>query len=126
MNGEKFELHLGLHPTPLRELREDENWWHLGTISMSKKHRTFTSGFGHPIKLGTRFEIRGFDLGEKRGWAIILHSDGTPPEYFVGWLRTDDMTKAQDWVETLNREIQARLAEEQAPQSVTDNLSREG
>lgn len=112
MTSEDLDILLDLHSTPLEELSQDDNWWQLGPIGISKKHTTFTAGFGHPIKVGTKFDVHWFELGNRRGWAIVLTSGGTPPEYFVGWLPPADEAKARRWVATLNSEIQGRLAKE--------------
>jgi hypothetical protein len=111
LSEQDLRSYLRFTKEPLSGLRQDENWWRLGPIDVSKKHPTFRAGFGHPILAETRFELQPFDIDGRQGIAIILHSGGKPPEYFVGWVdRTGEATGKQ-WVADLNAELRARLSE---------------
>ena len=121
MNRDKLEIHLDLHSSPLSELRQDDNWWHLGTISVSKKHATFTAGYGHPINAGTNFHLDWFVVDGKSGWAVILDSGGTPPEYFVGWVKPTEELQAKGWIDTLNGAIRERLVDANSTAPSSEN-----
>jgi hypothetical protein len=105
--------YLRLNREPLTELHdEDENSWRLGPIQVSKKHSMFRAGFGHPILASTRFALEPFDLDGTQRIAVVLHSGGKPPEYFVGWVSSADEAKARGWIEMLNDELKRRTSGE--------------
>jgi hypothetical protein len=103
--------YLRFNRQPLTELRQDDNWWRLGPLAVSKKHATFCAGFGHPILSDTRFELQSYDIDGTRGIAVILHSGGKPPEYFAGWVPLADENRVKEWVKILNTEVQRRVLE---------------
>jgi hypothetical protein len=103
--------YLRLYREALDGLSEDENWWMLGTIHVSKKHATFRAGFGHPILSSTRFVLQSFDLDGVHGLAMVLLSGSKPPAYFAGWVPTTREADATQWADTLNTEIQRRLSQ---------------
>ena len=109
----RIEVELTLKPDPLVDIREDENWIHVGAVSLSKKYPRFSVGFSHPVVDETHFERQRFEVGEQRGWAIVLYSGGRPSDYFAGWVREGEEAKAAAWVERLNAEIQEHLARAQ-------------
>jgi hypothetical protein len=112
LSDHELRTELRLNAEPLHELVSDENWWRLGPLAISKKHRTFRAGFGHPITSETRFELQSFDVDGRRGSAVILHCAGEPPEYFAGWVSREDEPKAREWVAKLNAEIERVLSDE--------------
>lgn len=110
LSPRRLEIELSLQPNPLR-VREDGNWIHLGAMSLSKRYLRYSIGFTHPVVENSRFEREHFELGERRGWAIIFYSGGTPADYFAGWMRETDDTEAAELVDRLNAVIQERLAQ---------------
>lgn len=97
----RLEVELSLRPEPIN-VREDQNWIHVGAISLSKKYPRYSVGFTHPIVDNSRFEREHFDLGNQRGWAIVFHSGGTPSDYFAGWMPESEDAQAALLVSRLN------------------------
>jgi len=105
----RLEMELALK-SEIEQIREDDNWFHVGAVSINKKHPVFSVGYAHPIVADTHFFTQQFEVGQQRGWAIVLHSGGTPPDYVAGWLKPEEEPRAKLWVDKLNLEIQQRIA----------------
>jgi hypothetical protein len=121
-SDEDIRSYLRLYSEPFDDLSEDENWWMLGTIHVSKKHATFRAGFGHPIVSSTKFVIQEFETDDVRGCAIALLSGSKPPAYFAGWVPRLREPEATRWVKALNDAIQRVLPHRtELPQSIQSN-----
>lgn len=108
----------GTRPAPLEELHENDGYVGLGTLEISKHRAGYSDGFGHSLRPESRFYKRWFDLGDDgiKGWAIIFRifdpaDEGAKLyEKFPGWVPPEREAEADQWIERLNAEIQARLA----------------
>lgn len=108
-SDDDLRSYLRLNRVPLAELREDENWWTLGPLQLSKNHASFRAGFAHPILASTSFVLQEFEVAGVTGCAIVLLSGGTPPAYFAGWLPATRIREAARWTDLLNDAVQAVL-----------------
>lgn len=107
----QLEAELKYAPTPLADLEEDSRWLQIGEIRLSRVSARVSIGFPHPIGEATRFELQPFESAGRRGSAIVVSAIGTLPDYFVGWVAESEHVKASRWVDRLNSEVQARLAQ---------------
>src|SRR5262245_52524474 len=114
LSEKRLEAELRLKPEPLADFHEDEDSFHVGPVSVSKKYARFSVGFSHPIVNETHFESQKFRVGDQDGCAVVLYSGGTPEDYFVGWVRADQQAEADAWVQQLNAEVERRLADAKA------------
>jgi hypothetical protein len=114
-SDDDIRSYLRLYREALDDLSEDDNWWMLGTVHVSKKHATFRAGFGHPIVSSTKFIIQEFEADNVRGCAIVLLSGSKPPAYFAGWVPRTRESEATRWVHALNDAIQQVLPQRTEP-----------
>lgn len=105
---------LYFHPKPLSNVQDLEHEWLLGTWTLSKSHRTWRVGYGHPLMEGARLVTQPFDVDGKNGIAVVFESNGEPPWQMIGWVPTERVSQANDWVTFLNSEIDRRLKSEPA------------
>jgi hypothetical protein len=94
----------------LDKLDQDDHWWRLGVVHVSKKHPHYAAGYSHPLDPTSSFRAQPFDLDGRRGVALVFATAGDPGEYFAGWVPPEREAEAKAWVATLNAEIQQRLA----------------
>ena len=106
----ELEAELREAPTPLVTIDEDAHWIGLGSIRISKRSAIIDAGAHGPIGDATRLELDRFELGERRGWAIVLVNLGSMSDMFVGWIPESEQGKGSQWVDKLNDEIRSRFA----------------
>jgi hypothetical protein len=111
-----IELLLDLHRLPLDKIEESGHEWWLGSLSISKQHREFRSGFGHSLQSESGFRKQWFEFDDgRRGWAAIFQAfdPNSPnpelPEYFLGWVQPEREHELDQWIAFLNSEIRKRL-----------------
>lgn len=106
---------------PLTALEESRSDWHLDTFSISKHQASYHTGFGYALRPESCLYKRWFDFPEigKRGWAVMFHAYDPPPDHdprgwteqFPGWVPPERVRDADTWINFLNGEVRARLAE---------------
>lgn len=115
---------LRLYPEPIAELADDENWWRLGLIAVSKKQALFRAGFAAPVVASTRFVLQPFDLDDLRGVAVVLVTGGKPASHFAGWVPRTREAETRGWLDTLNRAIETALRSAPQPEhSIDQNVA---
>jgi hypothetical protein len=130
LSQQQLEVELSLHPETVR-VRDDSNWIHVGAMSVSKRYARYSIGFTHPIVKGSQFGRQAFELGQRRGWAIVFSEAETGVNHCAGWMHEVDGLEADRLVERLNAEIRARLVEAAAvggdarPEVLTFHLGAE-
>ncbi|MBL9014321.1 MAG: hypothetical protein JNL83_09095 [Myxococcales bacterium] len=107
---ERLERALKRVPLPILDLEEDERWLRVGEVRLSKRGARVSVGFTHPIDAGTRFGLQRFELGDRKGAAVVLSGAGPLPDYFAGWVPDSAEAKAEAWVARLNAEIADRVS----------------
>ena len=115
---------LRLFPEPIAELTDDENWWRLGLIAVSKKQALFRAGFAAPVVASTRFFLQLFDLDDVQGAAVVLVTRGKPASHFAGWVPRTRQAEARGWVDALNRALETALRRAPQPEhSIDQNVA---
>ena len=109
LTEEEVRTCLRLYREPIAHLTEDENWWRLGLIALSKKQALFRAGFAAPVVASTRFVLQPFNLDDLHGVVLVLVTGGKPASHFAGWVPRTREAEAQGWVDTLNRAIETAL-----------------
>jgi hypothetical protein len=111
----------GSRAAPLEKLEESRAAWHLGTFSILKHQASYHNGFGYALHPESCFYKRWFNFPdlEKSGWAVLFHASDPDPgsdpddsEQFPGWVPAERVGDADIWIEFLNGEVRARLADE--------------
>jgi hypothetical protein len=122
----ELRLELGLHGSPLAELRETAHEWWLGTLAIHKQQALFRSGYGHTLAAEAQFRKQAFTLDGVDRIAIIFHAfdRGDPAEYFAGWVPRDRERDAERWIAFLNGEIAKRLGNDAAAGASDDAHER--
>lgn len=103
---DEIKIELRLRSAPLVGLKETEQEWWLGSLSLSKHAPSFRVGFGQALGRGAAFFKQWFEVGGLRGWAIGFRSPGEV--YFTGWVPPAREGEADRWIEFLNEEIEKR------------------
>jgi hypothetical protein len=114
---EDLRVFLRFHSQPLGGIEETEHEWWLGSLSLSKHHPTFRSGYSHQLEPNSTFRKRWFDPTEfsPRCWVVIFQAfdpnetNPEPPEYLVGWVPPEREQELDKWLAFLNGEIANRL-----------------
>ena len=101
---------LYFHTKPLSAIKDIGEEWLLGTWTLSKSHRTWRSGYGHPLVEGARISTQTYELDGTKGVAIIFESNDQPPWHMLGWVPMERAAQAEDWAKFLNSEIANRIA----------------
>jgi hypothetical protein len=95
-----------LYHEPIVKITDDDNWWRIGILSVSKKEPLFQAGFAAPIVGSTRFALQPFEVDGLQGCAIVLLTGGKPPNHFAGWVPAIRAQEAEQWVDMLNKAVQ--------------------
>ena len=124
ITNDRLKVLLDLYE-PLATLdSDDENFWRLGLVQVSKKHAKYRVGYSYDLQPGSQFSTRPFDVEGKRGIAIILSVGGE--ESFAGWVQPEREEEANGWAATLNAEIKKRLdADDSYEKGVYDEAKAE-
>lgn len=110
LTDEEIRVELRLNSSPLSGIKDTEQEWHIGPLSLSKHYEGFRVGFSHPLPNGALFLKQRFDVDGRRGCAILFKSMGDPPLYFTGWVPLEREDEADRWIEFLNDEVARRHA----------------
>ena len=97
---------LRLYRDPIAKITDDDNWWRVGILAVSKKEPLFQAGFAAPIVESTRFLLQPFDVDGLQGCAIVLLTGGKPSHHVAGWVPAARAQEATQWVDVLNKAVQ--------------------
>jgi hypothetical protein len=97
---------LHLYGEPIVRIIDDDNWWRIGILAVSKNEPLFQAGFAAPIVELTRFVLQPFEVDGLQGCAIILLTGGQPFSHFAGWVPAARAKEAEQWLDVLNRAVQ--------------------
>ena len=109
MSERRFKFMLGTWPDPLDGIAQNERYWRIGLIEISKFDASFRVGFGAGLGPEARFYTRSFDVDGRKGVAVLFAPSETASEFLAGWVPPDREAEANEWVAFLNGEIRKVL-----------------